>query len=365
MEFFSKYILSNHKEIAVNFLNSFKNKKSLALFVIGNTETAKIKGISAAGENPNITDYTPAADMEYLQFGKCICIDGVPITPDGIPTPAIITKAALSLSHIPYFVVNSGTNVQPQLPFIHLGDYGGKNISKEIAVGNAEQIYEKAKIFGKMISTTTDNLIIGESIAGGTTTALSVLLSLGYDAYGKVSSSLKKNPLELKKEIIEEGFSSKKIQKGNFKENPIGAIKNMGDPIQAAILGICVGVNSKIPILLAGGTQMVAITALIKAKNPALLEKIAIGTTKWIFEDKTSDICGLMNEIDSNFPIIAINFDFSKMEHIGLQAYETGIVKEGVGAGGITLASLLTCNEKITLENIYEEILKNYNELIK
>ena len=39
----------------------------------------------------------------------------------------------------------------------------------------------------------TDCLVIGESIPGGTTTALAVLKALGFDA--KVSSSIPNNPM--------------------------------------------------------------------------------------------------------------------------------------------------------------------------
>jgi NaMN:DMB phosphoribosyltransferase len=79
-------------------LDQLKEKKPLFLCVIGVTETAKIQGISAAGENPEITDYTPPADVELLQLGKCKCIPGVPVTPDGIRAPAPRNKTARKLA---------------------------------------------------------------------------------------------------------------------------------------------------------------------------------------------------------------------------------------------------------------------------
>ena len=42
-----------------------------------------------------------------------------------------------------------------------------------------------------------DYLVIGESIPGGTTTALGVLSALGVKAEGKVSSTLPENPHSL------------------------------------------------------------------------------------------------------------------------------------------------------------------------
>ena len=73
-------ILANNKTGGTAMLTHLAGKKPLFMCVIGVTETAKIQGISAAGANPEITDYTPPADVELLQLGKCKCIPGVPVT---------------------------------------------------------------------------------------------------------------------------------------------------------------------------------------------------------------------------------------------------------------------------------------------
>jgi NaMN:DMB phosphoribosyltransferase len=111
-------ITVGNEELTDNTLNIIRNKKPLFICVIGNTETAKITGISAAGANPEITDYTPAADMEYLQYSKCKSIAGVPVTPDGIPTPAIITKVSLDLADIPFLIAIGGVRIYPKTPYI-------------------------------------------------------------------------------------------------------------------------------------------------------------------------------------------------------------------------------------------------------
>ena len=74
-------ILANEKRRGAAILKKLNGKNPVFLCTIGVTETAKINGISAARENPQITDYTPPADVELLQLGKCKCISGVPITP--------------------------------------------------------------------------------------------------------------------------------------------------------------------------------------------------------------------------------------------------------------------------------------------
>ena len=75
---------------------------------------------------------------------------------------------------------------------VNINSKSGKNIAleKALEIKNVTENYEMGKIIGKQVSKNNDVLIIGESIPGGTTTALGVLLSLGIDAHNKVSSSM-------------------------------------------------------------------------------------------------------------------------------------------------------------------------------
>jgi uncharacterized protein (TIGR00303 family) len=346
------------------FLEIISNKTPMVVIVIGNTETGKIPGISAAGANPEITDFTPAADIEYLYYNYCKTIDGVPVTPTGIPTPAVITKAVLDLTNMPLMALIGGVNILPQTPYISVGGIGGGDISKGNSVSDAEVVFENAKLFGENLAKSIEYLVIGESIAGGTTTAMGVLTALGYNAWTKVSSSLPENPLDLKQKIVKDGLKKNIILEENPISNALEAVSKMGDPMQAAALGLIAGSAPKVPILLAGGTQMAAIAALVKALDPKLLQNIAIGTTRWIIEDKGSDIQSLVNDIDSNLPILAANLNFSSMQSPGLQVYEQGIVKEGVGAGGCTIAALVSENN-ISLEQIHQKIEQNYEKLVQ
>src|SRR4030043_1619967 len=183
------------------FLDEIRGKKPLFVCTIATTETAKIPRISAAGKYPEFTDYTPPADAELLLLGKCKCIAGVPVTPDGIPTPALITMSALKLADVPVLVVSGGLRVKPFIPFLELGGNPGRDIRSGNAVDNVEEIIRRATIAGENLAKTADYLVIGESIPGGTTTALGVLSAMGVDAEGKVSSSRPENPHGLKTEI--------------------------------------------------------------------------------------------------------------------------------------------------------------------
>jgi len=349
-------IFVSQKERAQRIIEKIWGKTPLFVCVIANTEVGKIKGISAAGANPNLTDLTPPADVELIELGKCRCIDGVPVTPEGIPTPAIITRASLNLANIPFLTINAGLDVLPQIPFVDVGGKAGGDIRNKRAVVSPQGTFKNARIIGKNLAKLCDYLIVGESIAGGTTTALGVLVGLGYDAFGKVSSSMSNNPHTVKMEVVKQAL--KKLNDRNV----FSVIREMGDPMIPVHAGICVGAAKEIPVLMAGGTQMAAILAVIKEVEKKIVNNLAIATTNWIINDKTSDLSGLINEILS-IPIIATKLSFVNSKYVGLQAYEKGFVKEGVGAGGAVIAAYIKSKGKINSDKILKEIEKIYEGL--
>jgi uncharacterized protein (TIGR00303 family) len=356
-------ILAQNEPKAQTFINKIEAKNPLFLCTLATTETGKIQGISAAGANPEVTDYTPPADIELLLLGKCKCINGIPVTPDGIPTPALVTMSALKLANIPALPVNAGLRILPHVPFIELGGKPGKDIRTGKAVENTQQVLEKAKLTGEILSKTADYLVIGESIPGGTTTALGVMMAMGVNAKGKVSSSMPGNPHELKIKTVEAGLKALGIEFGALKNDPLGAVSSVGDPMMPAFAGLVLGAAERVPVLMAGGTQMGAVLAVVNALNPKILGNVAIGTTRWIIEDKTADLKGIIKQI-TDVPILAANLDFSSSKHDGLRAYERGVVKEGVGVGGSSIAAMAKTKGAITKQVLLKDIEKNYEQLV-
>jgi uncharacterized protein (TIGR00303 family) len=345
------------------FLNSLKGKNPLFICTIGTTETAKIPGISAAGKYPELTDYTPPADVELLLLGRCRCIAGVPVTPEGIPTPALITMSALRLANIPTLVVSGGLKVNPNVPFLDLGGRPGGDIRAGKAVDNAEDVLQRARIAGESLSKIADYIVVGESIPGGTTTALGVLLAMGIDARGKVSSSMPFNPHELKIKTVEQGLKASRVNFSTLANDPLKATSCVGDPMMPAFAGLVLGAADKVPVLMAGGTQMGAVLAVVEALNPDVLNNVAIGTTRWITTDKTADMKGIISQI-AGVPILAADLDLSQSRFDGLRAYETGVVKEGVGAGGAAIAAVAKSEGSITKNTLLREIERNYERLV-
>lgn len=309
-----------------------KPKKPMFLCVLSNTKTAHIPKLSAAGKTAELTDYTPAGDAELMETGGIISVPVVPMTPPyDTPTPAIMTRSALKLTDTPYHFINSGLIVTPDVPFINLKAKPGEDIRESIAVRDVQGVYERAKLLAKRLCNHVDHVIIGESIPGGTTTAMGVLMALGYN--GNVSSSADENPLELKKKVVEEGMKASGLIFGCLKDDPMKAIACMGDPMMPAVVGLVAGFqNTEVSVVLAGGTQMAAVYALIKhlGLNTGML---AIATTRYVLEDKSANFIELTRTL--NVPVVYIaDPGFGKSSLKGLRRYETGTIKEGAGAGG-------------------------------
>src|SRR5690242_10198961 len=110
---------------SVEHIKSAKNP--IFICVISYTATSEIPGLTVAGANPELVKYTSAADSEFLYYGHCKCTNFVPATPDGKPTPALITRAALQLSEIPFLIVDAGAMIKPSVPSISFGLKPGRN----------------------------------------------------------------------------------------------------------------------------------------------------------------------------------------------------------------------------------------------
>jgi uncharacterized protein (TIGR00303 family) len=356
-------LFANNELKAKAFLEEIESKNPLFIATIATTETGKIPGLSAAGANPDFTDFTPPADVELLLLGKCKSIQGVPITPDGIPTPALITTSALHLADIPVLVVNAGVKVKPQIPYVDLGGNSGRDIRTGDSVDNVEEVIERAKVLGEQLAKATDYLVIGESIPGGTTTALGVLTAMGVNAEGKVSSTFPQNPHSLKIDVVRAGLKAAGNRFGNFKSDPIKAISAVGDPIMPALAGLVIGGAKQGPVLMAGGTQMTAVLSVINALAPEALCNVAVGTTRWVTKDKMSDICGIVKQF-CEVPILAADLDFGPSKYPGLRIYETGLVKEGVGAGGASIAAMAKTGGAVNKDILLKEIERNYASLM-
>lgn len=311
----------------------FSPEKPLFLCILANTETAKIPNISAAGKSPKLTDYTPAADAELVETGNAISINEPAMTPSGAPSPAVITRASMLLTEIPCLFINAGLRVRPKIPAIDINAQPGGDIRKGNAVADALEIYTKSRSLGKKLSKLSDFVIIGESVPGGTTTAMGVMKALGYD--GRVSSSFPENPLGIKNMVVSEGMRNSGISFGSLRNQPLRAVECLGDPMMAAAAGLVDGLDAK--TVLAGGTQMVSVLSIIK--HLGLKKDVSIATTHYVADDPSANFREMTNIL--GYKAYAADPGFGDSRFPGLRMYEAGDVKEGVGAGGAMFAAAM------------------------
>ena len=212
------------RKLAEDIVSRIWGKRGVFTCTVANTKTSTIPGVSDAGDTPELTMFTPAADAEILVSGKTTCMKGIPINPGGIPTPATLTKAALNLSGMPFYIVNGGCEVIPYVPYFDMGGQCGEKITSGNSVRNVREEYEKGVMLGKMLARAYDFVVISESCAGGTTTALAVLMAMGVISENLVSSSSPNNPKELKSRLVAEALEAAGIRPGDLADDPLKAV---------------------------------------------------------------------------------------------------------------------------------------------
>lgn len=149
--------------------------------------------------------------------------------------------------------------------------------------------------------------------------------------------------------------------------------------MQIVAAGMAIAASRSTGVLLAGGTQMLAVYALAQALSGVLENKvqpfaslterhsllwqpsqIAVGTTRWVVEDPTGDTVGLARDIGS-VPLLATELSFAASRYPQLQAYEQGYVKEGIGAGGCAIAAHLYKGwNLVRLLQVIETLVERY-----
>ena len=346
-------ILGNKKS-GENFVKSLENKQFTFSLVISYTETCEIPGITIAGADKEFLKFTSPADAEYLNFGHCKSIDTIPMSPDGKPTPALLTRVALDTAKISHVVVNAGSKVEPKLPCFETRLKPGKNIAEETAIDlqDVKNAVDYGKTIGRSLAALSDCLVIGESIPGGTTTALAVLNAFGLDS--NVSSSMPENPLDLKKQTVQNAI--KRISS----DDPFEIISEVGDPMIATVAGMLVGASDVCKVILAGGTQMAAVL-LFANQLGYNKQNISICTTRYIIDDTEAGFLETIKKID-DIPVLVSDPKLDKSSIAGLKSYSEGFVKEGVGAGGSIIAAVLKTG--IDSDQFLKLVEEEYNRVL-
>jgi uncharacterized protein (TIGR00303 family) len=319
-----------------DFLENLRGKKATFMLALSNTKTYEIPNITQAGI-PDMLYLTPTLDSEFLCLGVVRSLDDIAKTPKGVPTPALITRAVHTLSPYSHIeLLDLGLKVKPKINFfkIHNFDMKPSNRIDDGAEISGAKIFQKGVQFGTSYKCKDDYIILAESVPSGTTTASATALALGYNCKNLFSSSFNNVPNNIKHTTIQNAL--KRIEKY---DDIFNILSSVSDNMLIFNAGFILGLNNKIPLVLAGGTQMACVllivNSILKQMNGTMqTSNLSLCTTKWVYEDKNSDIKKLLEMLDFKIDSYYSDFDFTNSQHPALKLYDNGEAKEGVGAGG-------------------------------
>ncbi|MGM3305733.1 nicotinate mononucleotide-dependent phosphoribosyltransferase CobT [Anabaena sp. WFMT] len=340
------------------WLKSYRGSLPVFACVLGFTETALLPGISAAGLTPEDRQYTACADAEFLYYGAAHQ-PKYPLPPlTAGASPVLISRAVVAGLKLPVYLFNAGLPQVPAVPIIDLGGTSARCLSTGVAmeIATVKHLLAQGLRWGSQLSANISQsyLILSECVVGGTTTALAILTGLGIDAVGKVNSSHPVCNHEQKLAVVQAGLEKVKNQNPI---DPLALVAAVGDPMQVVVAGMAIAASRRCGVLLAGGTQMLAVYALAQAIAQSYSlswqpEAIVVGTTRWVAEDPTGATVDLALSLGKNSinwgketpPLLATQLSFADSRYPQLRAYEQGFVKEGVGAGAACIAAYLNQN---------------------
>ncbi len=350
-----KHIIGN-----IDFIESLRGKKATFMLALSNTKTANIEGITQAGI-PGMIHLTPTLDSEFVCTGEVRSLENIAETPKGVPTPALITRGVHLLA--PYGrveLLDLGLEVKPKVDYFRLHSFGvepSENIAKGAKI-DAEALFQKGVEFGKSYECKDEYIILGESVPSGTTTAMATAIGLKYKADYAFSSSFKNVPNNIREKTLKLALSNLEE-----KDDIFAVLSKLSDNMLIFNAGFIVGLNNRVPLVLAGGTQMACVLLIVNRMLQLMgstisTTNLALCTTKWVAKDENSDIEALLELL--KFPINAYysNFDFSLSSHPALKLYDQGEAKEGVGAGGALMYGILNGLTKEQITQKVEDFLR-------
>lgn len=352
-------------------------RSPLFLMCVGGTKTSDLVGLSGAGATPEDRRQTPKCDAEALVNGLAGRTSALPVSPEGIVSPVVISAACLKSLSIPIKIVDCGTFAPPKEgEVITVGTAPANCLSDGNAqeLKNVEHLFQTGLELGEQYARSHDLIIISECVPAGTTTAFAVLTGLGYDVHGAVSSSMPNFDHQMRWQLATSGLTKagllSDVVTGNPGEtlqrlkDPLKVVAAVGDPMQPLAAGLALAASDNAAVIMGGGSQMLTVYALAQACTTRGISQrrsnIGVVTTSWVAFDKNANVGEISKAVEAPFGCSML--DFSKSTHNGLRAYEEGHVKEGVGAGAsIVLAHLMRNRSE---EELIATIDETYSQMV-
>ncbi len=344
--------------------------------ILAGTNTAEVEGISAAGSTSAARRYTAVADAELLLNGPVRSNRWpLPPLPAGV-SPALISYVASRFIDVKPLVLVAGLQQMPPFPHLRLerpsfGPAACLSTGSAMPFKRVQSLCDKGFAMGVKLR---KPLLIAECVPGGTSTAQAVLTGLGLSISDLVSGSVRNPPLKIKTQLVERGLQAAQLGTSPPPKRLLAAV---GDPFQCVAVGLLLGARQAgQPVLLGGGSQMLAVLALALAElNESLrshfVKGVVLGTTAWLteevsFEDqRVSSFVRLLDIVGHHYGVglmgVSAGLHFDRSRYQALRDYERGFVKEGVGAGAFALLAQLQGVSRKDLLDSCEASLEELN----
>ena len=325
------------------------------LLVLAATRTAEHPGISAAGSTVASRRFTALADAELMLAGPAAPRRWpLPPLPAGV-SPALLTHVALQRLSLMPVVAAVGLEHQSDAPHLRLesaelGPSACVSTGASMRLSRVEQLWRRGHRIGAGLRRP---LVLSECVPGGTTTALGVLEGLGLEVSPWISGSALHPPKAMKARLVARGLARAALPSPASSQQVLAAV---GDPFQAVAAGLLRGVLiSGQPVMLAGGSQMLAVLALAlqglaEDDRLRLAAQVLLGTTPWLAEERVagpvpSALGCVLEAVADRYQVPLVGafsrLRFTRSRHQQLRDFEAGHVKEGVGAGALLLLAQL------------------------
>ncbi len=323
------------------------------------TYTCKIEGITQAGI-AGMIPLTPALDAELITTGHVYSLPQLASTPKGVPTPALLTRAAQVLKPFSSLkILDLGLENSPEhCEVLRFGISPSNSITSHAQI-NSRCIFFKGIDAAKEYTPKSGTLILGESTPSGTTTANAAVKALGFNCEGMFSSSFKDAPTSIKEQTV-----AKSLLHINSNMDSFSKLSDTADNMLIFCAGFILEASKSYKVILAGGTQMAAVLLIaqklaIESSMDFNAENLTLCTTAWVAKDNNSNILGLLNQLPTPIESYYADFHFTHANIPVLKSYDEGEAKEGVGAGAAIAYMFANGFSEQEITNSVENIMQS------
>jgi NaMN:DMB phosphoribosyltransferase len=280
------------------------------LFLVAGTTRTVVDGDPDAGGDADLREQAPSVDAELVAYGRPVRapVAAALRTP---PTAAVVTRAVHDLVDLHPVVVDGGIAVPTAAPTVSVGARPGRDIREGDPVPTAPGAFAAARSLGANVP--VEEFVVGDTLLGGTTTALAVMRALGVEppALPSVPAARRSR----RESLVAEALAASDVAAGVAAHHPELAVRFVGDPGLAATAGLAVGaLSAGRTVVLSGGLRALAAAALVR--HAGATGPLTVATTDAHLA-AVPDLPAAADRFDCTLVATTPGFDVPPLESVG------------------------------------------------